>query len=94
MMQFMNDTDFVPELMYQHVQFRRTEKFMKTYFDSGCVINQKMAQNSNKMLQEIQFMDKTTFRGETIQDEESRLIFKEGQGRITRPTEQNFCYYN
>ena len=39
-------------------------------------------------------MDKTTFRGETIQDEESRLIFKEGQGRITRPTEQNFCYYN
>ena len=50
LMQFMNDSNFVPELMYQHVQFRRTEKFMKNYIDSGCVMNQKMAENSNKML--------------------------------------------
>ena len=31
--QFINDAEFVPELMYQHVQFRRTEKFTKNYID-------------------------------------------------------------
>ena len=50
LIQFMNDEEYMPELMYQHVQFRRTEKFMKNYIDSGCVVNQKMAQNSEKML--------------------------------------------
>jgi len=43
MIQFLNDSEFVPELMYQHVQFRRTEKFTKNYIDNGCVVNQKMA---------------------------------------------------
>ena len=70
--------------MYQHVQFRRTEKFMKNYIDSGCVVNQKMAQNSEKMLQEVSYMDKSIFRGEVVQDEETRLVYKEGQGRFYR----------
>lgn len=50
---FINDSDFVPELMYQHVQFRRNEKFMKNYIDTGCLINQKIVSNSNKILQEV-----------------------------------------
>ena len=65
-MQFMNDEEYMPELMYQHVQFRRTEKFMKNYIDSGCLMNQKMAQNSEKMLQEVQYMDNSIFRGEVV----------------------------
>ena len=50
LVQLWQDGEFVPELMYQHVQFRRTEKFMKNYIDTGCLVNQKMAQNSDKML--------------------------------------------
>ena len=74
----MNDSDFVPELMYQHVQFRRVEKFTKNYFDMGCIMNQKIVQNSNKMLQEVQYMDKSKFRGEAVLDEETAYIYKEG----------------
>ena len=94
LMNFLNDSDFVPELMYQHVQFRRNEKFMKNYIDIGCLINQKTASNSKRMLQEIQFMDKSTFRGEAVVDEESKNIFKEGLGYFQRPTDNNYCYYN
>jgi len=36
--QTLNDDNFVPELMYQHVQFRRLEKFMKNYIDTGQII--------------------------------------------------------
>ena len=41
-------------------------------------------------------MDKSTFRGEVVQDEETRVIFNEGQGRISRQTEvhKNYCYYD
>ena len=41
-------------------------------------------------------MDKSTFRGEVVQDEETRVIFNEGQGRISRVTKEhsNHCYYN
>ena len=34
-----NDEDYVPELMYQHLQFRRIEKFMNNYIDPGHVVN-------------------------------------------------------
>ena len=37
-----NDEDFVPELMYQHLQFRRIEKFINNYLDPGNVVNQKI----------------------------------------------------
>lgn len=51
LLNYMNDSDFIPELMYQHVQFRRTEKFTKNYMDAGCLMNQKKMQNgSNKIL--------------------------------------------
>lgn len=39
LIQFMNGSDFAPELMNQHVQFRRAEKFMKNYIDQGIVVN-------------------------------------------------------
>ena len=29
-------------------------------------------------------MDKSIFRGEVVQDEETRLVYKEGQGRFYR----------
>ena len=58
-----NDEDFVPELMYQHLQFRRIEKFIKNYIDPGHVINQKMAVDSDKMMQEVGYYDKSKFRG-------------------------------
>ena len=87
-MQFMNDEEYMPELMYQHVQFRRTEKFMKNYIDSGQLMNQKMAQNSEKMLQEVSYIDNSIFRGEVVQDEETRLVYKEGQGRFYRSTSE------
>ena len=84
----MNDEEYMPELMYQHVQFRRTEKFMKNYIDSGQLMNQKMAQNSEKMLQEVSYIDNSIFRGEVVQDEETRLVYKEGQGRFYRSTSE------
>lgn len=94
LIQFMDHTDYVPELMYQHVQFRRTEKFMKNYIDQGSVITQKMAQNSDKMLQEIQYLDESIFRGEVLQDEETKQICKEGQGLFQRPEAHNQCFYS
>ena len=40
-------------------------------------------------------MDNSIFRGEVVQDEETRLVYKEGQGRFYRSTsEQNMCYYD
>ena len=58
-------------------------------------MNQKMAQNSEKMLQEVSYIDNSIFRGEVVQDEETRLVYKEGQGRFYRSTsEQNMCYYD
>ena len=53
----MNDSDFVPELMYQHVQFRRMEKFNKNYTDAGTLMHEKKKQNNNKILQEVRYMD-------------------------------------
>ena len=41
------DENMTHELMYQHIQFRRTEKFIKNYLDSGQLINQKMDQNND-----------------------------------------------
>ena len=66
---------------------------MKNYIDSGCVTNQKMAQNSDKILQEVSYLDKTVFRGEVFQDEETHMIYKEGLGRLIRPHVGNHCYY-
>ena len=91
---YINDSDNVPELMYQHVQFRRTEKFMKNYIDTGMLVNQKLVSNSNRVLQEIQFMDKSMFWGEVVMDEETRNVFREGLGHFQRPKENNYCYYN
>ena len=45
-----NDENEVPDLMYQHVQFRRIEKLMYNYLDLGFVINQKM-ENDNEKIQ-------------------------------------------
>lgn len=64
--------------MYQHVQFRRIEKFMKNYLDSGHLVNQKMVPDSEKMFQEVKYRDLSIFRGEVFQDEETRFVYKEG----------------
>jgi hypothetical protein len=32
--------DFTHDLLFQHVQFRRVEKFMRSYLDTGFVISQ------------------------------------------------------
>lgn len=57
--------------MYQHVQFRRVEKFIKNYQDCGQLISQKMAQNSDKLLQDVKFIDGSHFYGEAYLDEET-----------------------
>ena len=40
------------DLMFQHIQFRRIEKFMKNYLDAGFISAQKMVGNgeSEKIL--------------------------------------------
>ena len=35
-----------------------------------------MAQNTDKMLQEVRFLDGSSFRGEVYQDEETQFIYK------------------
>jgi len=37
-----------------------------------------MATDSDKMFQEVQYIDKSIFRGESVQDEKSRLTYREG----------------
>ena len=40
-------------------------------------------------------MDKSTFRGEVVQDEETRVVWNEGSGHLSRKSEnKNYCYYN
>jgi len=56
------------------------EKFLKNYLDCGHIIRQKSSENSDKMLQELRYMDLSTWRGEVFQDEETRFIYKEGTG--------------
>ena len=69
---------------------------MKNYIDTGLLVNQKMAQNSDKMHQTVEYMDKSIFRGEVVQDEESKLVYKEGAGLHARATQDNLnlCFYN
>ena len=68
---------------------------MTNYIDHGHIISQKMAQDSEKMMQEISYMDSSKFYGSVIHDEENGIIYKEGQGRFTRPKNlKNACFYN
>ena len=40
-------------------------------------------------------MDMSKFRGSVLHDEENGIIYKEGQGRVSRPPgKNNACYYN
>ena len=64
--------------MFQHIQFRRIEKFMKNYLDAGYIATQKMVGNGEKILQEIKYLDSTVFRGEVELEEETRCMYKEG----------------
>ena len=93
-----NDSDYVPELMYQHVQFRRIEKFMRNYIDSGHLVQQKMSKDSEKMKHKVLYIDQSSFYGYVVQDEETRVIYKEGTGRFDRgkleDALRNPCYYN
>ena len=66
---------------------------MKNYIDPGVVVNQKMFSNSDKILQEVKYLDSTIFKGEVVLDEETRCTYKEGQGRLIRSNEQNYSYY-
>ena len=68
---------------------------MKNYLDAGFISAQKMVGNgeSEKILQEIKYLDSTIFRGEVELDDETRCMFKEGQGRLVRPLEHNYSYY-
>lgn len=68
---------------------------MNNYIDPGHIISQKMAQDTDKMMQEISYMDMSKFHGCVIHDEENGIIYKEGQGRLTRSNKfSNPCYYN
>ena len=60
---------------------------MKNYIDPGVITTQKVIHNSEKILQEVKYLDSTTFRGEVVLDEETRCMYKEGQGRMLRSTE-------
>ena len=51
---------------------------MKNYLDAGYIATQKMVGNSEKILQEIKYLDSTVFRGEVELEEESRCMYKEG----------------
>ena len=53
---------------------------MKNYLDAGFISAQKMVGNgeSEKILQEIKYLDSTIFRGEVELDEETRCMYKEG----------------
>ena len=66
---------------------------MKNYIDPGVITTQKMVHNSDKILQEVKYIDSTTFRGEAVIDEETHCMYKEGQGRLLRSVDQNYCYY-
>lgn len=68
--------------MFQHIQFRRIEKFVKNYFDAGKVT---LEQNQNdKLLQEISYFDGTIFRGAMDIEEETNIAYKEGNGKMIR----------
>ena len=65
---------------------------MKNYIDPG-VINKQMMSSNDKLLQEYQYLDTSVFRGEVVLDEETRCMYKEGQGRFERSKVNNYCYY-
>ena len=54
------------ELIYQHLQFRRIEKFMNNYIDFGQVINQKKVSDTKKLVQEVSYQDKSKFCGTVL----------------------------
>jgi hypothetical protein len=81
------------ELMFQHVQFRRIEKFYRNYFDAGRVVEEIQTPEYDKIVQALEYLDGTIFKGEMECDEESLLKFKEGIGYILRPKDSNFSYY-
>lgn len=62
--------DFTNDLLFQHVQFRRVEKFMRSYLDTGFVISQHRAV-TGRLFQELSYFDDTRFSGEVVEDEES-----------------------
>lgn len=62
--------------MYQHIQVRRIEKFIKNYFDAGKV-TLELNQNE-RLLQEISYFDGTVFRGQMSIEEESNIAYKDG----------------
>ena len=68
---------------------------MNNYINPGHVKTQKMAQDSEKVVQEVSYMDMSKFQGCVIHDEESGIIYKEGQGWLTRSQDNciNPCYY-
>ena len=70
-------------LKFQHLQFRRVEKFMKNYLDVGKVVQERIGET--RILQRIEFFDKSAFLGEFVQEEESKAYYKEGQGKLLRP---------
>ena len=39
---------------------------MKNYIDPGVITNQKKVNNSDKILQEIKYVDASIFRGEVV----------------------------
>jgi hypothetical protein len=45
-----NEREDMLELMFQHVQFRRIEKFFKNYFDAGKVISENNIEGEDKIL--------------------------------------------
>jgi len=66
---------------------------MKNYLDSGKITNEMIIED--RVLQWIEFFDKSYFKGEMIVDEESKLLYKEGLGKLYRPTNgTNFAFYN
>ena len=69
---------------------------MKNYLDRGLISSQKMQLETEKILQEVKYKDSSIFRGQVFLDEETQLIYKEGQGRLDRETtvSQNLCFYN
>ena len=57
---------------------------MKNYLDYGLVVSQKMVQNSEKILHEIKYRDKSMFHGLVFLDEETQGVYKEGHGKLDR----------
>ena len=78
----MGNHEIKNELLYQHIQFKRIEKFTKNYLDAGQVVSEKII--LGKLMHEILYFDGTNFVGEMDIEEESNFAFKEGQGKLKR----------